>query len=99
MSTWLSNLPISSPVCVFREEFDDWAVLFSPDTAHAVSINPVGVATWELLDGRRPLDDLVAEVRARYGAVPDAAQQEIAASVQDLAQRGFVGYQMEASNL
>ena len=50
-----SDLPIANPVCVLREEFDDWAVLFNPDTADAVGINPVGVAVWKLMDGRRDL--------------------------------------------
>ncbi len=32
----------TAPVADLREEFDDWAVLFNPDTAQAVGINPVG---------------------------------------------------------
>ena len=29
----LSNdKPIANPIIVFREEFDDWALLFNPDT-------------------------------------------------------------------
>jgi hypothetical protein len=47
--------PIANPTVVLREEFDDWAILFNPDTAEAVGTNPVGVAVWKLMDGRRNL--------------------------------------------
>ncbi|RPJ51839.1 MAG: SynChlorMet cassette protein ScmD, partial [Acidobacteria bacterium] len=43
--------PIANPTVVLREEFDDWAVLFNPDTAAAVGTNPVGVAVWKRMDG------------------------------------------------
>lgn len=95
MSTSRSNPPIANPVCVLREEFDDWAVLFNPDTADAVGINPVGVAVWKLMDGRRSLLEIVAEIRDQFAEVPAAADDELAAFVRDLAQRGFVGYELE----
>ena len=56
-----SNKPIANPVAVLREEFDDWAVLFNPDTADAVGINPVGVAMWKLLDGQHGLDEIAVQ--------------------------------------
>lgn len=39
--------PIVNPIVVLREEFDDWAILFNPDTDAAVGINPVGVGAWK----------------------------------------------------
>ena len=42
--------PVANPLIVLREEFDDWAILFDPDTGSAVGINPVGVAIWKVLD-------------------------------------------------
>ena len=35
--------PIANPIVVLREEFDDWAVLFNPDSAVAVGINTTTV--------------------------------------------------------
>ena len=90
-----SDKPIANPVVVLREEFDDWAVLFNPDTAGAAGINPVGVAVWKLMDGRRSLEEIVAEIRERFSEVPDAATEEVAAFVKDLADKGFVGYELE----
>jgi hypothetical protein len=33
----LTDKPIANPVVVLREKFDDWAILFNPDTAGAVA--------------------------------------------------------------
>jgi SynChlorMet cassette protein ScmD len=90
-----TDRPIANPIVVLREEFDDWAVLFNPDTADAVGTNPVGVAVWKRMDGRRSLADIVAEVRDSFEGVPDAAVQEIAAFVDRLAENGFVGLELE----
>jgi len=33
----------ANPGVVLREEFDDWAVLFDPDTGESFAVDPVGV--------------------------------------------------------
>jgi len=86
-----TDKPIVNPLVVLREEFDDWAVLFNPDTADAVGINPIGVVVWKKMDGKRALAELVAEVRAAFTEVPDTVSDEVSAFVDDLAERGFVG--------
>ena len=90
--------PIANPVCVLREEFDDWAVLFNPDTADAVGINPVGVAVWKLMDGQRDLDEILIRIRSKFAEVPEAADEEVNAFVDQLAQQGFVGYEVPDGN-
>ena len=91
----LSSKPIINSVVVLREEFDDWAVLFNPDTANAVGINPVGVSVWKLMDGNRTLEELVDEIKDRYSDVPNAAIEDLTAFVENLAENGFVGYEVE----
>jgi len=90
----MSNNPVANPVVVLREEFDDWAVLFNPDTAKAVGINPVGVVMWKLMDGKHCLEDIMAEVRDRFTDVPESSSDEITAFINDLAEKGFVGYEL-----
>jgi SynChlorMet cassette protein ScmD len=87
--------PIPNPVVTLREEFDDWAVLYNPDTADAVGINPVGVAVWKRMDGKRSLEQIVAEIGNSFEDVPDAARDEIATFVSTLAENGFVGLELE----
>ena len=90
------GVPIANPVVVLREEPDGWAVLFNPDTADAIGINPTGVLVWQLMDGRRGLDDIVTAVRADLAGVSDQVEEEIRSFVTGLAKRGFVGYEVAA---
>ena len=89
--------PIAKAIVVLREEFDDWAVLFNPDTAEAVGINPVGVEVWKLMDGAKNLDAIVAEVKESFDGVPESVFEEINAFVIDLEERGFIGYELDES--
>ena len=93
-----SKPPIPNPIVVLREEFDDWAVLFNPDTAAAVGINPIGVSVWKLLDGVRMMDEIVAEIGEQYEGVPESAPEELMAFLSDLEEGGFVGYEVEISS-
>ncbi len=88
---------IINPVVVLRKEFDDWAVLFNPDTAEAVGINPVGVAIWELLAADRSMDNIVENIRQDFADVPGSAADEIQSFINDLTERGFVGFEVSSS--
>lgn len=91
-----TDRPIANPIVVLREEFDDWAVLFNPDTADAVGTNPVGVAVWKRMDGERSLKEIVAEIKISFEDVPEAALEEITTFVSTLAEQGFVGLELES---
>ena len=88
---------IVNPVVVLRKEFDDWAVLFNPDTAEAVGINPVGVAIWELLDQQIDIQEIVANISQNFADVPGSAKDEMETFIADLAKRGFIGSELESS--
>jgi SynChlorMet cassette protein ScmD len=90
-----TDRPIANPVVVLREEFDDWAVLFNSDTADAAGTNPVGVAVWKLMDGKRSIEDIVSEIKNSFEDTSDAVFKEIAAFVDTLAKNGFVGLEVE----
>ena len=87
--------PIAKPEAVLREEFDDWAVLFQPETGEAVGVSPVGVAIWKLLDGQRSLAEIAAEIEAACEDAPDTVLEDTVAFVADLERRLFVGIEAE----
>jgi SynChlorMet cassette protein ScmD len=90
-----TDKPIANPIVVLREEFDDWAILFNPDTAAAVGTNPVGVAVWKRMDGKRTIEVIVTEIKNSFEDTPDVAFEEIATFVNTLAENGFVGLELE----
>lgn len=91
-----SRPPFANPVVVLREEFDDWAVIYNPDTAAASGINPVGVAIFRLLDGSRTLDQIVDAVRHQFSEVPENVDAEVRAFVAGLVAQGYAGYEVGA---
>lgn len=90
--------PIANPVAVLREEFDDWAVLFNPDTAEAVGINPVGVAVWKLMDGRRSFEEIIKQISNQFDKVPSEVDEEVTAFIAQLTERGFIGSEVEKTD-
>jgi SynChlorMet cassette protein ScmD len=87
--------PIANPVVVLREEFDDWAVLFNPETGDALGINAMGVFLWKRMDGRRVLKEIIKDVEDGFEGVPQTAVQEISSFVNQLAGYGLVGYAVD----
>ncbi len=88
------QLAVARAAVVLREEFDDWAVLYDPDSAVAVGINPVGVAIWRLLDGAHSVQQISAALRAAFDDVPAAAPAQVTAFIAELVRRGLAGYEV-----
>ena len=87
--------PIANPLIVLREEFDDWAILFDPDTGDAFGLNPIGVSIWKRLDGSHSVEDILKDVQEGYEDVPDEAQSDLQEFIEDLVLRGLVGYEIQ----
>lgn len=87
--------PLANPLIVLREEFDDWAILFDPDTGNAFGLNPVGVFIWKLLDGKHSIPDILARMQESVENVPPEAQEDLEGWVQELVKRGLAGYEMD----
>jgi len=86
--------PVANPLIVLREEFDDWAILFDPDTGNAFGLNPTGVFIWKHLDGKHGADDIVMKLREEADEVPDDAPEHIRQFIVSLEKQGLVGYEV-----
>lgn len=80
-----------NPEVVLREEFDDWAVLFNPENGEGYGINPVSVAIWKELDGKKSVKAVVEAVIAQCEDAPAEAFNESVAFVESLLERGLAG--------
>jgi SynChlorMet cassette protein ScmD len=90
---------IINPFVVLREEFDDWAIIFDPDTGHGFGLSPVGVHLWKLLDGVNSTDDLLHNIRCCAEDVPEEAIDHVRAFIDELAAEGLVGFGGTGSRL
>jgi SynChlorMet cassette protein ScmD len=73
--------PVANPLIVLREEFDDWAILFDPDTGNSFSLNLTGVYLWKHLDGEHSIDDMLKTLRGDAHDVPEDTSDHIRAFV------------------
>jgi SynChlorMet cassette protein ScmD len=89
--------PIANPSVVLREEFDDWAVLFDPDTGDGYALDPVGVYIWKRLDGKHTPEQIVTELRKDCEDVPPEAPEHAGKFIEELVKHGLAGLELKAS--
>jgi len=87
--------PIANPLIVLREEFDDWAVLFDPDTGNAFGLNPTGVFIYKLLDGEHTEAEILDALKGEADGVPPEAVEHLRMFIQALVQQGLAGYEVQ----
>jgi len=88
-------MPIANPMLVLREEFDDWAILFDPDTGDGFGLNPVSVFIFKHLDGKHTMQDILKKLLDTCEDVPENAEQEIKDFIEELVGKGYAGYEIE----
>jgi SynChlorMet cassette protein ScmD len=86
----VDNKPVAKAHIRLREESDNWALLFDPDTGNHRVINPVGVFVWKLLDGNHNLEGIVKEVGDFYNNVPKDVEQHVTKFIEVLVEKGYV---------
>lgn len=89
-----ADKPIANPTVILRKEFDDWAVLFDPDSGRAFGLNPTGVFIWERLDGRHAVDDIVRSLAENTDGFPTDGKSEIDEFIRTLVEQGLAGYEI-----
>jgi SynChlorMet cassette protein ScmD len=92
--TGTDQCPVANPLIVLREEFDDWAVLFDPDTGNAFGLNPTGVFVYKLLDGSHTESQILEALEAEADGVPPEAADHVRQFIAMLVQQGLAGYEV-----
>lgn len=87
--------PVANSMIVLREEFDDWALLFDPDTDNTLGINPIGVFIWKRLDGKHTIGDILEELCENCDEIPEDAEKDIKEFIDDLVEKGLAGYEVQ----
>ena len=81
---------IAKPSIVLREEFENHAFLYDPDTGDTFQLNPVGIHIWKHLDGRHTVEQLVGTLNQHFENIPDSSAEDIIQFLSDLKKRGFI---------
>ena len=89
-----NNFVVANPLVVLREEFDDWAILFDPDTGEGYGLNPVSVFIWKCLDGKHTHEAIKMKIHEYCDDIPDDVDGHISDFIQDLIENGLAGYEL-----
>jgi SynChlorMet cassette protein ScmD len=85
--------PIANPAIVLREESDDWAVLYDPDTSDVYGLNPISVYIWKCLDGKNTIADIVRKLGKECKDMPDDALDHVKRFLDELIAKGYARYE------
>ncbi len=80
---------------VLREEYDDWAILYNPDTGRAVGLSPTGVTIWKHLE-LPSVSDLGAVARSIENEFADVPE-DLTRSIQDFLNSTLVAGYIEVA--
>jgi SynChlorMet cassette protein ScmD len=93
-----NHKPMVNPYVLLREEFDDWAILFDPDTGRGFGLNPTGVYVWKLLDGKHSMDDMLKALHRNAKDVPQEASEHLVAFIEELVEHGLAAHEREQAH-
>jgi hypothetical protein len=69
------------------------AVLVNLDTAASLALNATGFLVWQLVDGQRTVEQIIAAVQRHFRDVPGTAADDVIALLEILAENGFIGFE------
>ncbi len=90
-----NSKPIANPMVILREEFDDWAILFDPDTGKGFGMNPVSVFIWKCLDGKHVFNEIMEELHDSCEGTPENAEKYVQDFIEELIEHGLAGYELQ----
>ncbi len=82
----------ANPLIVLREEFDNWAILFDPDTGNTFGLNPIGVLIWKHLDGHHTLDEITKKINNSAENVPPDVTDHVQDFIRHATRLGLAGH-------
>jgi SynChlorMet cassette protein ScmD len=80
---------IANPLIVLREEFDDWALLFNPDTGNTFALNPLGVLIWKMIAEGTSLREITEATREETEDFPSEGENEVADFIAEILRLGL----------
>lgn len=84
----LSTVVKPKPGLVCREESDDCAILFDPETESVRILNETATAVWKKLDGKIPLSEVFADLRREFEDFGPGAEAQIKDLILELVRFG-----------
>ena len=78
------------PAHIIETEIDDEVSLYNPHDESVLVLNLTASDVWRLCDGEQTLEEIVELISRAYGVKADRIREDVAATVSELVQAGFV---------
>lgn len=86
------GIHVRNPDVVLRDEDEEGALLFNPDTNQVLVLNATAVHVWKLCDGGHGVPAIVDAVKAEFDTAPEAGvEADVRKFVESMVAGGFVG--------
>lgn len=79
------------PEIVFRDDFQDDALLFDPETDKAYRLNRTGVLVWQALESGATVEEVIERVRAKTSEHPSTLDADVRAFFMLLQDKALIG--------
>jgi hypothetical protein len=80
----MSEAPLQRHPDAASRDYDGEAFIVVPGLGEYNILNPIGTRVWDLIDGRRGLDDIVRVISEEYDVPADVAEADVRSFVEDL---------------
>jgi SynChlorMet cassette protein ScmD len=88
MSVTNSPPEVNSQISL-REEYDDWALLFDPDTGNTVGLTPTGVTIWKCLIEKKDMTEIKSALSKEFEDIPENLETDIRSFFDQIINLGF----------
>lgn len=79
------------PEIVFRDDFQDDALLFDPETDKAYRLNRTGVLVWQALETGATVEEVIGRVRANTSDHPASLEDDVRGFYSLLQEKSLIG--------
>ena len=91
-TTEASSLYMHNPDVIVKEEDEDGALVFNPETDRILVLNPTAFFVWKQCDGSRTMADIVQTVADKFEGVPqDEMESQVATYINEMVAASFIG--------
>lgn len=89
------KIPSIHPQTIWRR-MEDGVVLVTPEAGRVRVLNEVGSVIWRLIDGRKSLEEIQAELVKKYEVTPEQARNDLHDFMHELTARNLITWENEA---
>jgi hypothetical protein len=84
-----TNVPVRNPEIIAKSAEDE-AVLVMPQKGQVKVVNQVGAVIWELIDGKRTIENIIEEIVSQFDVDPFTAESDVFNFISELNEREMV---------